>query len=131
MFLSLRQLLMTSLEFFVSAESIKGTFISSLLYSLHISYNFSFNVLFVIFPKLYRSFTCSNTNFWSLNEIFYVPVCSCNHIHSNIRKNVTSSFPHFGHSGIVEAAREVFMQIEGNPGEQGRKYFRFSKLMFF
>ncbi|KAH1192310.1 hypothetical protein GmHk_20G059326 [Glycine max] len=40
---------------------------------------------------------------------------NCNYIHSNIKKNVTSSFPHYGHSGIVEAARELFMQIEGNP----------------
>lgn len=42
---------------------------------------------------------------------------NCNHIHSDVRKSVTSSFPHYGHSGIVEAAREIFMQIEGNPGE--------------
>jgi hypothetical protein len=34
---------------------------------------------------------------------------------------VASSFPHYGHSGIVEAARELFMQIEGNPGEHGKK----------
>ncbi|XP_057428068.1 uncharacterized protein LOC130721319 isoform X2 [Lotus japonicus] len=55
---------------------------------------------------------------------------NCNHIHSNIRKNVTSSFPHFGHSGIVEAAREVFMQIEGNPGEQdSESYGLLSKLL--
>ncbi|KAH1231412.1 hypothetical protein GmHk_10G030629 [Glycine max] len=40
---------------------------------------------------------------------------NCNYIHSNIKKNVTSPFPHYGHSGIVEAARELFMQIEGNP----------------
>ncbi|KAK4266539.1 hypothetical protein QN277_027439 [Acacia crassicarpa] len=41
----------------------------------------------------------------------------CNRIHSDVRKSVTSSFPHYGHSGIVEAAREIFMQIEGNSGE--------------
>ncbi|KAF7837101.1 sn1-specific diacylglycerol lipase beta isoform X1 [Senna tora] len=42
---------------------------------------------------------------------------NCNHIHSDVKRSVTSSFPHYGHSGIVEAAREIFMQIEGNPGE--------------
>ncbi|XP_028759554.1 uncharacterized protein LOC114741716 isoform X2 [Neltuma alba] len=42
---------------------------------------------------------------------------NCHHSHSDVRKSVTSSFPHYGHSGIVEAAREIFMQIEGNPGE--------------
>lgn len=46
---------------------------------------------------------------------------NCNHIHSDIHKNVASSFPHYGHSGIVEAARELYMQIEGNPGEHGTK----------
>ncbi|XP_015942351.1 uncharacterized protein LOC107467700 isoform X1 [Arachis duranensis] len=39
---------------------------------------------------------------------------NCSHIPSNIKKIVTSSFPHHAHSGIVEAARELFMQIEGN-----------------
>ncbi|KAA8531338.1 hypothetical protein F0562_006047 [Nyssa sinensis] len=36
-------------------------------------------------------------------------------IHPDIRQNVVSSMPHYGHSGIVEAARDLFMQIEGNP----------------
>nr|XP_027188984.1 sn1-specific diacylglycerol lipase beta isoform X2 [Cicer arietinum] len=57
---------------------------------------------------------------------------NCNHIHSDIHKNVTSSFPHYGHSGIVEAARELFMQIEGNPGEHdSESYGLLSKLLGF
>ncbi|XP_068504075.1 uncharacterized protein [Phaseolus vulgaris] len=44
-------------------------------------------------------------------SFFLLRCCSCNYIHYD----VTSSFPHLGHSGIVEAARELFMQIEGNP----------------
>ncbi|KAK0607670.1 hypothetical protein LWI29_018442 [Acer saccharum] len=36
-------------------------------------------------------------------------------IHPDVKKSVESSFPHYGHSGIVEAARELFMQVEGNP----------------
>ncbi|MCH87647.1 sn1-specific diacylglycerol lipase beta-like protein, partial [Trifolium medium] len=56
----------------------------------------------------------------------------CNHIHSDIHKNVASSFPHYGHSGIVEAARELFMQIEGNPGEHDNESYGFlSKLLGF
>ncbi|XP_061360195.1 uncharacterized protein LOC133304209 isoform X2 [Gastrolobium bilobum] len=55
---------------------------------------------------------------------------NCNHIHSVIKKNVTSSFPHYGHSGIVEAAREIFMQIEGNPEEHdSESYGLLSKLL--
>ncbi|KAL2323814.1 hypothetical protein Fmac_022872 [Flemingia macrophylla] len=55
---------------------------------------------------------------------------NCNHIHSDIRKNVTSSFPHYGHSGIVEAARELFKQIEGNPeGPDSESYGLLSKLL--
>ncbi|KAH1037847.1 hypothetical protein GYH30_056928 [Glycine max] len=57
---------------------------------------------------------------------------NCNYIHSNIKKNVTSSFPHYGHSGIVEAARELFMQIEGNPeGPDSESYGLLSKLLGF
>ncbi|KAK9289163.1 hypothetical protein L1049_017637 [Liquidambar formosana] len=37
------------------------------------------------------------------------------HVHPDIRQRVISSFPHYGHSGIVEATRNLFMQIEGNP----------------
>ncbi|KAH1231409.1 Sn1-specific diacylglycerol lipase alpha [Glycine max] len=57
---------------------------------------------------------------------------NCNYIHSNIKKNVTSPFPHYGHSGIVEAARELFMQIEGNPeGPDSESYGLLSKLLGF
>lgn len=35
------------------------------------------------------------------------------HIDPTMRQNVLSSFPHYGHSGIVEAARELYHQIEG------------------
>ncbi|MED6130889.1 hypothetical protein PIB30_004749 [Stylosanthes scabra] len=38
-----------------------------------------------------------------------------NHIRPDIKKNVTSTFPHHAHSGIVEAARELFKRIEGDP----------------
>ncbi|KAG6512239.1 hypothetical protein ZIOFF_030335 [Zingiber officinale] len=36
----------------------------------------------------------------------------------NIKESVLSSFPHYGHSGIVECARELFMQIDGQPHEK-------------
>ncbi|WJZ87987.1 hypothetical protein VitviT2T_007327 [Vitis vinifera] len=39
-----------------------------------------------------------------------------NQIHPNVRQSVISSFPHYGHSGIVEAARDLFNQVEGNAG---------------
>lgn len=61
--------------------------------------------------------------------MFYVPDCSCNRIHSDVKERVTTSFPHYGHSGIVEAARDIFSQIEGNPGEHGEKSIWFLKLM--
>ncbi|GAV82892.1 Lipase_3 domain-containing protein [Cephalotus follicularis] len=32
-------------------------------------------------------------------------------------QSVESSFPHYGHSGIVEAARDLYLQIEGHPGD--------------
>ncbi|XP_031247740.1 uncharacterized protein LOC116105463 isoform X1 [Pistacia vera] len=37
------------------------------------------------------------------------------HIHLDIKQSVESSSPHYGHLGIVEAARELYMQVEGNP----------------
>ncbi|KAK9671342.1 hypothetical protein RND81_12G023400 [Saponaria officinalis] len=41
-------------------------------------------------------------------------------IDATVRERVLSSFPHYGHSGIVEAARELYDQIEGsNSGENG------------
>uniref|UniRef100_A0A5B7ATG0 Uncharacterized protein n=1 Tax=Davidia involucrata TaxID=16924 RepID=A0A5B7ATG0_DAVIN len=41
------------------------------------------------------------------------------HIHPDIRGSVVSSMPHYGHSGIIEAARDLFMQIEGNHRNDG------------
>ncbi|XP_020533140.1 diacylglycerol lipase-beta isoform X2 [Jatropha curcas] len=43
---------------------------------------------------------------------------SSSHIHPNVKQNVELSFPHYGHYGIVEAARDLYMQIEGNLGDQ-------------
>ncbi|XP_010475297.1 PREDICTED: sn1-specific diacylglycerol lipase beta isoform X2 [Camelina sativa] len=37
-----------------------------------------------------------------------------NHIHG-----MDPSRKHYGHSGIVEASRDLFMQVEGDPGESG------------
>ncbi|KAG6748652.1 hypothetical protein POTOM_048581 [Populus tomentosa] len=36
------------------------------------------------------------------------------HICPDVKRSVESSFPHYGHSGIVEAARDLYMQLEGN-----------------
>lgn len=36
-----------------------------------------------------------------------------------MKHRVESSFPRYGHLGIVEAARDLFMQIEGNHGNKG------------
>ncbi|XP_038989675.1 uncharacterized protein LOC103717554 isoform X2 [Phoenix dactylifera] len=38
------------------------------------------------------------------------------HVRPSVRQRVLSSFPHYGHAGIVESARELFMQIDGHPG---------------
>ncbi|KAK9141358.1 hypothetical protein Scep_011039 [Stephania cephalantha] len=40
---------------------------------------------------------------------------SSDNVHPNVRQSIISSFPHYGHSGIVEAARELFIQIDGSP----------------
>ncbi|XP_062170601.1 uncharacterized protein LOC133876341 isoform X2 [Alnus glutinosa] len=37
-------------------------------------------------------------------------------VHPDVKHSVDSSLPHYGHSGILEAARELFIQIDGNPG---------------
>uniref|UniRef100_A0A2P2Q7S9 Uncharacterized protein LOC105107673 isoform X1 n=1 Tax=Rhizophora mucronata TaxID=61149 RepID=A0A2P2Q7S9_RHIMU len=37
------------------------------------------------------------------------------HIHPDVKYSVESSFPHYAHSGIVEAARDLYNQIDGNP----------------
>uniref|UniRef100_A0A1D1YGF4 Sn1-specific diacylglycerol lipase alpha n=1 Tax=Anthurium amnicola TaxID=1678845 RepID=A0A1D1YGF4_9ARAE len=39
------------------------------------------------------------------------------HLSPEVRQRVLSSFPHYGHSGIVESARELFMQIDGQPSK--------------
>lgn len=40
----------------------------------------------------------------------------CNsHINPDVKQSMESSSPHYGHLGIVEAARELYMQVEGNP----------------
>nr|XP_010930154.1 uncharacterized protein LOC105051408 isoform X2 [Elaeis guineensis] len=38
------------------------------------------------------------------------------HVCPSVRQRILSSFPHYGHAGIVESARELFMQIDGQPG---------------
>lgn len=48
---------------------------------------------------------------------------SSDHLHHSVRERVLSSFPHYGHSGIVESARELFMQIDGQPGDDGQDCF--------
>ncbi|KAJ7957348.1 Sn1-specific diacylglycerol lipase beta [Quillaja saponaria] len=42
---------------------------------------------------------------------------NCSHIHPYMSQIVKSSFPHHGHAGIVKAARELYMKIEGSSGE--------------
>lgn len=39
------------------------------------------------------------------------------HLHPNNRETIISSYPRFGHSGIVESARELYMQIDCLPRE--------------
>ncbi|GAB4834161.1 hypothetical protein Ancab_032425 [Ancistrocladus abbreviatus] len=43
---------------------------------------------------------------------------SGDHIDSGVRQSIIASFPHYGHSGIIEAARELFEQIDGSSGDQ-------------
>ncbi|XP_059632852.1 uncharacterized protein LOC132275397 [Cornus florida] len=38
------------------------------------------------------------------------------HNHPVIRQSVVSTSQHYGHSGVIEAARDLFMQIEGSNG---------------
>ncbi|XP_022641580.1 uncharacterized protein LOC106771987 isoform X3 [Vigna radiata var. radiata] len=66
----------------------------------------------------------------SVNDL--AGLINSNYIHYDIKKNVVSSFPHYGHSGIAEAARELFMQIEGNPERpDSESYGLLSKLLGF
>lgn len=57
---------------------------------------------------------------------------SSSHVHPDVKHSVDSSLPHYGHSGILEAARELFMQIDGNPGDTGKEmtYFPSNLLCF-
>ncbi|GLU01082.1 hypothetical protein SLE2022_184080 [Rubroshorea leprosula] len=41
-------------------------------------------------------------------------IINSNHINPEIRHHVESSFPHYGHSGVIEAARDLYEQVEGN-----------------
>ncbi|MBA0612289.1 hypothetical protein Godav_012908 [Gossypium davidsonii] len=56
----------------------------------------------------------------SLTNVTCFPLCSSSFIHPSVKKRVKSSFPHFGHSGIVETARDLYTQIEGNPGDESQ-----------
>ncbi|XP_016460829.2 uncharacterized protein LOC107784247 isoform X2 [Nicotiana tabacum] len=42
-----------------------------------------------------------------------------NHFDSCIRQRVVSSKPHYAHSGVVEAARDLYMQVDGNSEDGG------------
>lgn len=42
-----------------------------------------------------------------------------NHCDPCIRQRVVSSTPHYAHSGVVEAARDLYMQVDGNCGDDG------------
>ncbi|KAI0528926.1 hypothetical protein KFK09_001470 [Dendrobium nobile] len=42
---------------------------------------------------------------------------NCDQLHPSVRETVVSSFPHYGHSGIVESSRELYMQVDGPPGD--------------
>lgn len=46
--------------------------------------------------------------------------CSSNHVGPELKQSVLSSFPHYGHSGVVAAARNLFTQIEGNAEDDGK-----------
>ncbi|XP_077211969.1 lipase class 3 family protein isoform X2 [Tasmannia lanceolata] len=44
------------------------------------------------------------------------------HLASEVKQSVLFSFPHYGHSGIVESARELFMQIDGQSANNGHGF---------
>ncbi|KAL5703162.1 hypothetical protein ACHQM5_028289 [Ranunculus cassubicifolius] len=50
------------------------------------------------------------------------------HVDPDVKQRVISSFPHYGHSGIVETARELFRQVDGDPGDSGATGFLSSLL---
>lgn len=45
---------------------------------------------------------------------------STGHLDPDLKQGIVSSSPHYGHSGIVEAARNLFRQIEGNDEDDGK-----------
>nr|KJB27929.1 hypothetical protein B456_005G017800 [Gossypium raimondii] len=56
----------------------------------------------------------------SLTEVDLDGLINSSFIHPSVKKRVKSSFPHFGHSGIVETARDLYTQIEGYPGDESQ-----------
>lgn len=49
-----------------------------------------------------------------LSEADLDGLLNSNILDDNVKQRVATTFPHFGHSGIVEAARELCMQLDGN-----------------
>ncbi|OMO79668.1 Lipase, class 3 [Corchorus olitorius] len=43
---------------------------------------------------------------------------NCSYINPSVKQHLESTFPHYGHSGIVEAARELYAQIEGKSADE-------------
>ena len=54
---------------------------------------------------------------------------SGNHIQPSVRQTMLSSLQHYGHSGIVDAARDLFMQIEGYPYDGMGKWYLYCRFM--
>ncbi|XP_021300446.1 uncharacterized protein LOC110428848, partial [Herrania umbratica] len=52
-----------------------------------------------------------------LSEMDLDGLINSSYIHPSVKQRVESSFPHYGHSGIVEAARDLYTQIEGYSGD--------------
>ncbi|WCJ41481.1 lipase class 3 family protein [Euphorbia peplus] len=65
----------------------------------------------------------------SLSEEDLSGLINCSHIDPNVKRNVEASFPHYGHMGVVEAARDLYMQIEGNSDEATESSGFLSSLM--
>lgn len=49
-------------------------------------------------------------------------------VHPDVKQRVISSFPHYGHSGIVETARDLFLQVDGHPVDNNSTGFLTSLL---
>jgi hypothetical protein len=56
-------------------------------------------------------------------KLSFLLLYSSSHICPDVKRSVESSFPHYGHSGIVEAARDLYMQLEGNLANNGNHDF--------